>query len=393
MTPAPRTHSSRRYSDAEAAAILRADPGVRQTSPDPFEATAETISYMCELVRDSLADGIVQAAARDAAALAPDYPWAGCWWWVKHHLQFVHHSKMLGAWVGMPDELQLLIRPDALLKMERPKGDCAVYTTLLCAMLQCAGYGWEICTVAVDPYQPGVFSHVYPRVILADGSRVPLDASHGKYPGWEVPPERVSAKQIWDSAGNPVDDQDSGFRGLHGLGETYMYPGMGAYGLGDDGGTDVEDEYGGSGTGTSSTVGTVSTSTSTSTLNCPGDPGCPGYLPGTVTDSTGSTIPTSSGSVVIYNSGTGPTSAATSSETQALNSLASQFANIFGATQGVTSITKNANGTYSLTAPSGATTTSGSIAGLLASGSSSGIFLIAGGALLLILLMSLMEKH
>lgn len=401
MTPSPGNSTSpRRYSDQEAAEELRRNPGVRQTSQDPYEATHQTVEYMAKLVWESLPDGIVQDCVPIAvryANLAAGNEWAAIWWWVRDHLQFIHHSKMLGAWVGMPDELQLLIRPDALLKMQSPKGDCAVYTTLVCAMLECAGYEWEIVTVAVDPNQPGIFSHVYARVILPNGARVALDASHGTCPGWEAPPERVTAKQVWDCFGQPVEDLDTGFRGLHGMGEAYMYPGMGHFGLGQDDGTDVEDEYGGATTGTSATSSTVSTSTSTSfpvtstgnlTLNCPGDPGCPGTtLP--ITSSSGS----GSGTVVIYSNGA-PTTSATSSETQALNSLASQFANIFGATQGVSTITKNANGSYSMTLASGQSTTSSSIAGLLGSGSGVGNILLWGGIIVAaFLIIGAIEGH
>ena len=235
--------STRTFTDAEAARELQLNPGVRQASSDPTEATAETVVYMCELIEDSLKDGIVQQATKDADRFRQfgTHPWASIWWWAKHHVVFVHHQKLLVAWLGSSDELQLLIRPDALLKMTQPKGDCAVFTTLICAMLDCAGLPWEICTVAVDPRQPGIYSHVYPRVILPDGRRIALDASHGKFPGWEVPAQHVSAKQIWDSDGEPVEDLAPRFEGLHGVDMRYLYgyaempgEGLGAYGMGCD---------------------------------------------------------------------------------------------------------------------------------------------------------------
>ena len=33
-----------------------------------------------------------------------------------------------------------------------------------------------------------------------------------------MPANRVTLKQVWNSQGDPIQDQDSGFRGLHGLG-------------------------------------------------------------------------------------------------------------------------------------------------------------------------------
>ena len=208
-------------SDGMAAAILRAHPNAEQTpADDPFEATAQTVRYMARLVAHSLSDPILFNATSAALRIfaITGSPSAAIWQWCKRNVKFVHHSKLLESWLGKGDELQLLISPEALLRMERPKGDCAVFTTLVCAMLQSAGIEWEIVTVAVDPRQPGVFSHVFPRAVLADGRRIALDASHGKYAGWEVPFEHRSATQVWNMAGSPVKDQDSGYRGLHGVG-------------------------------------------------------------------------------------------------------------------------------------------------------------------------------
>ena len=219
--------------------MLRQNPGFYQASlTDPWEATHETILYMCGLVRDSAKDPVIPEAAADA--LKRFAFWMGgdkqspgvlsecCWWWVKHAIKFVHHQKLLRAWLGKSDELQLLIAPDVLLKMQQPKGDCAVFTCLICAMLDSLGVPWEIVTVAVDPNQPEIFSHVYPRAILAPGFCLPLDASHGKYPGWEVPNARVLLKQVWNSNGEPIADQDSGYRGLHGMNSVGLN-GLGQY--------------------------------------------------------------------------------------------------------------------------------------------------------------------
>jgi len=217
------------FTDEQAAAALRSNPGLIQSSEDPWEATHETVEYMSRLIRESLDDGIVQRAAEQACRQHPRggvFPVdniEAIWSWVKRSIRFVHHSKLQAAWMPDPSALQLLIRPDCLLKMREPKGDCAVFTCLVCAMLDCAGVDWEIVTVAVDPRQPGIFSHVYPRAILEDGRRLPLDASHGQYPGWEVPASHVSAKQIWDSSGQPIEDAKAHFAGLHGVDMEYLY--------------------------------------------------------------------------------------------------------------------------------------------------------------------------
>lgn len=249
--------SPRTYTDRQAAEELQRNPGVIAGTGDSWVDTCRTVLYMASLscggivpgtpddLRERLSEsltanpfdrGIIQSATLDADRFRAfgGKAWASIWWWAKHHVVFIHHQKLLVSWLGAPDELQLLIRPDALLKMTQPKGDCAVFTTLICAMLDCAGLPWEIVTAAVDPRQPGIYSHVYPRVILSDGRRIPLDASHGKFPGWEVPAEHMSAKQIWNADGEPIEDAAPKFSGLHGVDMRYLYGGRDSRGLGQD---------------------------------------------------------------------------------------------------------------------------------------------------------------
>lgn len=225
-----------RISDAQAISWLKNNPGEVQASlTDPFVATHQTAQYMAALIHAGAKTPVVKEATQRACDLFRGGPLyassvgaaaklpAGAicesiWWYVKHALKFVHHQKMLVAWLNRPGELQLLIAPDVLLSMENPRGDCAVYSTLICAMLECAGIPWELMTVAADPQLgPEVFSHVYPRSVLP-GQRLPMDASHGKYCGWEVPADRVLNSQVWDELGNPIADQGSRFQGLHGVG-------------------------------------------------------------------------------------------------------------------------------------------------------------------------------
>jgi hypothetical protein len=142
-----------------------------------------------------------------------------CWWWCKHYMRFKHHGSMFEVWsaeLGDPrTKLQLLISPDVLVRMARLEGDCAIYTMMLAAMLKSLGLHWEICTGAVNGAEPDVFSHVWPRVILEDSGREPLDASHGKYPGWQVPGHDIYRLKVWDESGREVANQARRFDGLH----------------------------------------------------------------------------------------------------------------------------------------------------------------------------------
>ena len=231
--------------------------------------------------------------------------------------------------MGDGNELQLLIAPEALLHMERPKGDCAVFTTLVCALLDCLAIPWEIVTVAVDPRQPGIYSHVYARAVLEDGRRLPLDASHGAYPGWEVPRSRASAVQVWDEDGNPIEDQDSGYRGLHGVNTMHRS----FYG-----------EFSGLGDDFAALEPTVDTSTVDINDLIPDD-------------STFGTQPPASDMLNLSVPATAPatsSAASTAATTSALSKLASQWTSIFGQVVApTTQYVKNADGSVSLVTPAG----------------------------------------
>jgi hypothetical protein len=202
-----------------------------QASSDPDTATAQTIQKMCELVRQASGDCLVQASAQRAVEYLRGGPaWAhlgldpfahpqligeSCWWYAKHAVKFVHHSEQIWKWLGERDQLQLLISPDVLVRMRTPEGDCADFSMLIAAMLESLGQPWEFVTVKCSPRDPSLYTHVYVRIVLPNGEREALDASHGKYPGWKVPDEHTFAYQVWDSNGNAIQDQDTSFTGLH----------------------------------------------------------------------------------------------------------------------------------------------------------------------------------
>jgi len=215
-------------------------------SSDPDTATAQTILIMCGHVKLAAVDPVVQYRAADAAlqfgglagtrddarAVA-----AAAWWWCKVYVKFKHHGKLIRQWLGEDGQLrgfepgqfglQGLITPDVLVRMYKPQGDCAIFSECLAAFLKVYGIPYEFVTAAVNPSEPDVFSHVFLYAVLPDGSRLPLDASHGQYPGWQVPSAHVSRRQVWDSDGNPVADRGSRFDGLH----NYGLRGLGASGV------------------------------------------------------------------------------------------------------------------------------------------------------------------
>lgn len=198
----------------------------KQSSSDPDTATAETVELMCRYANQSAGDPLVQRAANDAVRRyrgGPLYSGAGAdpraiansvWWYTHSNLKFIHHDDMIRAMWNEPGQLQLLISPEVLLRTQRPAGDCAVYTMLECGMLRSLGVPYEVVTIACDPRQPGMFTHVYARAVIG-ANRIPLDASHGSFPGWEVPRQHTTRKQVWNERGEPIEDQ-ARWSGLHG---------------------------------------------------------------------------------------------------------------------------------------------------------------------------------
>lgn len=201
-------------------------------SKDPDIATAQTVQAMCEYIRAAARDPLIGALAVRACHTFNGGPgWAGspdvwngrrmaesCWWWCKWNLKFRHHGSMFEAWssdLGDPQtKLQLLIAPDVLVRMRRMEGDCAIYTMMVCSMLEALGLPWEVVTLAVDHGQPEIFTHVCAR-----SAGETLDASHGPRPGWKVPAADIYREWVFDSAGRKITDigRPAGkFSGLHG---------------------------------------------------------------------------------------------------------------------------------------------------------------------------------
>ena len=379
---------------------------------DPDQATAETVAIMCRHIHNSALDPLFRKCARQAVWRFGGGASGGCpvapnkmirfdardpricsvadFWWAKHYIRFVHHEDMLLKWLNEADQLQLLISPDALIRMVKPQGDCAIYTMAICALLECQGIPWEIATVAVSRDRPNEFSHVFPRAILPSGARITLDAgrsgSVNMYPGWQVPLSHRYRTQVWDSSAQPINDAPQ-WSGLH----DYRYRGQWGrrWGMGQD------DAVIGSGptaadilAGPSLTGGTVDTIVDPSTGNVYSS--TTGQLVALGTNNTVPSSFSSSGSPVTPSPSSTPLSAA---EVSALSALAQSGLKLVGQVVAPTTTITGPGGTSITTPANAASANILAAAGGLSlpsafSTAGSSTWLLLGGGLLLLFLIS-----
>lgn len=115
--------------------------------------------------------------------------------WIRAHVRFVTDARNAqAASLWNPAEVELLIRPCDLLRMDDPSGDCDDFSMLTAALLMAAGQHAEFVTIAANPDHPDTWSHVYVQTRTPWGA-VAMDTSHGPAPGWEYP--RPFRKQTW----------------------------------------------------------------------------------------------------------------------------------------------------------------------------------------------------
>ncbi len=193
--------------------LQREQAGLHTPSP---QVTEQTVLKMCEHIRNAPADPLVQQAARSIkaqpfrpVAITDGAPvLARLWWWVKYRVKFTQDDELIRKLFNESGHYELLISPPVLLRMLKPQGDCDDFTMLICALCLCLGFETRIVTVMCDRKRPGEYTHVFPVAFLADQKIwCPMDASHGDYPGWQVPERDVTRRTEWDLSGRVVLDR------------------------------------------------------------------------------------------------------------------------------------------------------------------------------------------
>jgi hypothetical protein len=200
-----------RFAEAEQQALARQLPpqtvAERVPVPDDSDSlTRATIAKMCQYIREGADDPLVQRQAHYACQIMGRIggPPFGVFMFLKHKIRRVL-DEGTGLRISEPDAADILISPAVLLRMANPQGDCDDFTMAAAALLAAAGLEQCIVTVACDPRDAQRWSHVFGMVKHPNGEWLPLDCSHGQFPGWMVPQHRISRWQAWDLSGNPID--------------------------------------------------------------------------------------------------------------------------------------------------------------------------------------------
>lgn len=177
---------------------------IREVSDEPDRQVAQTISMMSAYARADSTDPVLRADV--ARARATGDPIADTWTHLRRGglrgMRFVRDEVTAapfseyeyaspGRWNPL---VESFARPELLARTEDPHGDCDCFCMYGAAHLIVLGVPCAFCTVAADASDPGTFTHVY-LVAYPDGERIPLDLSHGPYPGWET--TKAYRRQEW----------------------------------------------------------------------------------------------------------------------------------------------------------------------------------------------------
>ena len=182
---------------------------IQEISDEPDHQVLQTISLMRQYVGEDAADRALQEDTVRASETGD--PITDTWNYLRRRgqrgMRFVRDEETAAPFAGyefaVPGRwrpmVESLARPELLAKTEDPHGDCDCFCMYGAAHLYIKGIPAAFVTVAADASDPSIYTHVYLVAYPVDGPyagrRVPMDLSHGPYPGWETSP--VYRKREW----------------------------------------------------------------------------------------------------------------------------------------------------------------------------------------------------
>lgn len=183
----------------------------------PDDQVAMTIGVMRENVARDSADPMFKIRAGQVLGQGSEQDKVErAWSHAKNGIRFRQDketaSGVQGLDTGGNDVVEVIVRPldmAGLVDRGVAEGDCDDFSSYVAALLEAGGIETAFCTVAANGADPGQYSHVYlvayPRGVDGKSVRVPVDASHGGYCGWEV--ENVYGKRReWPVRGNWIGE-------------------------------------------------------------------------------------------------------------------------------------------------------------------------------------------
>ena len=179
--------------------------------PDAADGqVASTIRDVIRFIRADAQAPVIREEAQRMLELGNGNPNLGLWQMIKPSMRFKRDEEIADD-LNVDDQrkadtIEVLIRPVdqwMLIKLRGiGVGDCDCYSMYGACLLTALGVPCSLVTVAASPRRPNEFSHVY-LASYWNGVRVPLDLSHGEYPGWECP--NLGRMKEWPIFQSPCD--------------------------------------------------------------------------------------------------------------------------------------------------------------------------------------------
>lgn len=170
---------------------------IRDIGPFPDHQVAQTIGVMRSRVREDARQPWFQSRAQRILGAGDELAQVhAAHQHARGGIRFVQDEHNAAGISGLDTNqvVEVIVRPADMARYcdaGVAQGDCDDFSMYVAALLESQGIPCAFATVGADARGPDQYSHVYcvayPRNAWGERIRVPVDASHGEYCGWEVP--------------------------------------------------------------------------------------------------------------------------------------------------------------------------------------------------------------
>lgn len=163
--------------------------------PDGDAGTGVTVEHMIALVESGKKDQAVIRTAGQIVRTVPQFnrvaEATAVFQWARRNIRFTSDVKGVETLRAPAETIAAGV------------GDCDDYVILICALLGAIGHSMRIVTVASDPRDPSVFTHVFPEDYIR-GNWLALDAAR-RNPAIGKRPSRIFRVRVWQMDGGYQD--------------------------------------------------------------------------------------------------------------------------------------------------------------------------------------------